>query len=86
MRRYNRTYLIENVDKNAVIGKTKSGKKIYNNSTHKSHAEFEEKDHLDAVKIHKDLAKKSKDNDGKKYHNRHATVHQKMSVEVSLGF
>ena len=44
-----------------VLGKTKSGKKIYMDNEHSGHDDFDSKDHTDASKLHRDLEKKAKD-------------------------
>lgn len=42
-----------------VIGKTDSGKSIYDTHNHDEHKDFTEDDHADAVQLHHDLAGKA---------------------------
>ena len=48
------TIIDESKQKNIIIGKTKSGKDVYDSPDHLSHGNFTEQDHWDAAKIHKD--------------------------------
>lgn len=42
------------------IGKTKTGKPIYDEFTHKGHSDFTEEEHLEAANIHRKLSKEHK--------------------------
>lgn len=54
------------------IGKTESGKTVYNHFEHPEHTQFNFKDHLDAAKVHMDEAKASGD---KEHHLSQAKQH-----------
>lgn len=42
-----------------VIGRTRSGKPIYDSAGHSDHASFDSKDHLDAHRIHRELEERA---------------------------
>lgn len=63
-----------------VIGHTKSGKPIYEKSTHKEHGDFTSADHADAAELHKKLEGDEKGEASKKKHREEAAYHNSMSA------
>ncbi len=58
-----------------VIGKTKSGKPIYDTHKHPGHKGMSQKEHNEAGELHKKLARESEDKSKSEHHNPQAGGH-----------
>jgi hypothetical protein len=68
-----------------VLGKTRSGKKIYSTPKDKNHSEFTHQDHSDAAKLHLNLADKASNKKKYDHHNLYANRHKFYSSKIKAG-
>jgi len=65
-----------------IIGKTESGKPIYERHDHPKHNSFDASDHMDAYDAHMDAANSAKSKAEKKKHESQARKHEYESHKI----